>query len=300
MNRRIVQLFGEPTGSLVSGLLLGSRRGMSEELTADLQKTGLSHIVAISGYNITLVILFVGLLLSFLSRKLKILFSLLGVVLFVLLVGAGAAVVRAALMGGIGLLALFYGRQYFVDYALWLTAFVMSLVNPLILTFDSGFHFSFLATMGLIYVVPNLQKWARFVPGRFLLRENFLMTISAQLMVLPVSIWNFGGFSWLAPLINLVVLPFIPLVMLLSALALLFSCFSFVGGEFLAFLTDLIVGFLIWVIGFFADLPWGFLFLKGLPWWLGMVYYGLLYLFTRKERRLKRFLVFRHNLFPLI
>ena len=284
LNRRIGELFGEPTGSLVSGLLLGSRKGMSEELTADLQITGLAHIVAISGYNITILVLFVGMAFGFLSRKWKVVCSILAIVLFVLLVGAGASVVRAAIMGGIGLLALFYGRQYFVSYALLLAAFVMALWNPFVFTFDSGFHFSFLATMGLIYLSPVLEGATRFLPDRFLLKETFLLTISAQVMVLPLAIANFGGFSWISPVVNLLVLPFIPVIMLLAALALFLSFVNFSFGMVLAFVVRLVVNFVIGVVEFFADLSFGFWRFEDFSWWFGGGYYLLLFMLILKHR----------------
>ncbi len=221
---------------------------------------------------------------GFLSRKWKVVCSILAIVMFVFLVGAGASVVRAAIMGGIGLLALFYGRQYFVSYALLLAAFVMSFWNPFVFTFDSGFHFSFLATLGLIYLAPVLEGATRFLPDRFLLKETFLLTISAQVMVLPLAIANFGGFSWISPVVNLLVLPFIPVIMLISALALFLSFVNFYFGMVLAFVVRLVVNLMVEVVEFFADWSFGFWRLEDFSWWFGGGYYLLLFMLILKHR----------------
>lgn len=283
LNFQIGRLFGEPAGGLISGILLGSRRGISEDLNENFQLVGLSHILAISGYNITILILFVGLLFGFLSRKMKVVFSIMVIVLFVLLVGAGASVVRAGIMGGISLLALFYGRQYFVGFVLLLTAFLMAAANPYVLLFDSGFHFSFMATLGLIYLAPSLEKFLLFLPNKFLIRESFLMTLSAQLMVLPLALNNFQGISLIAPIVNLMILPLIPLLMLLSALALAVSFFNFYFGVLVAFSVEILVDFLVWVVEFSADLPFSFLPFENGSWLFAGIYYVcLLFILYRR------------------
>lgn len=282
LNDRIAFLFGEPTGSLVSGLLLGSRKGIPAHLTEDFKRVGLTHIVAISGYNITILILFVGRFFAFFSRRVKVVLSILAICGFVVLVGAGASVVRAGIMGGISLLAIFFGRQYFVGFVVLMTAFLMSVWNPYILLFDSGFHLSFMATLGLIYLVPLLERFGRFLPKSFLIRESILMTVSAQLMVLPLSISSFHGFSWIAPVVNLIVLPFIPLLMLFSALAV------FGLGFVPAFSVEVLVDILVRVVQFFADLPFGFLTFNSSSVVFFCFYYLVLFLFIRRRYYLPR------------
>ena len=220
---RLSEVFAEPHGSFMAGLILGSRKGIPDDLIVDFNATGLTHIVAISGYNITLVILIVSGMFGFLTRRWKAIVSGIFVLLFVLFVGASAAVVRAGVMGVIGLMALYLGRDYVVEIALMAAAFVMAVWNPKILVYDVGFQLSFLATAGLIYVAPKLERFVKWVPQGFGVRESLLMTLSAQVLALPVILLNFERLSLISPIANVFILPFIPLAMLLGFFSVFFG-----------------------------------------------------------------------------
>jgi len=247
LNDRIFKLFPEPHAGFVSGLLLGMRSGISKNLTLDFNETGLTHIVAISGYNITLVIIAVSALFSFLSRKLKVVFAGIFIVLFVVLVGGGSSVVRAAVMGILGLFAVYSGRSRDVSAVLVFSAFAMNLWNPKLIVFDTGFQLSFLATMGLIYVSPKLKNFSLRIPAAFAIRENFTMTLSAQAFALPVILKAFGRISLICPIVNILVLPFIPFVMIFGFLA------AVLNSEILAFFCYVILDVVFFLVRLFAE-----------------------------------------------
>lgn len=258
---KIAEIYSEPHGSMVAGLLLGVRKGIPKELTEDFNETGLTHIVAISGYNITLVIVVVFGLFGFVGRKARVVFASVFVAVFVILVGAGSAVVRAGIMGVLGLFALYFGRQNQVGYAITLSAFLMNVVNPKIAVYDVGFQLSFLATLGLVYVSPRLKVvggvFGRFlarVPVFFAIRENLIMTLSAQAFALPVILRSFGRFSFICPLANIFVLPFIPLIMLTSFVSIVIGFVSDWAGEKAAYVCYLLLEVVFFLVGFFADL----------------------------------------------
>jgi len=255
LSDRIFKLFPEPYAGFVSGLLLGLRSGISKSLTNDFNETGLTHIVAISGYNITLVIIAVSALFSFLKRKTKVIFAGIFIVLFVLLVGGGSSVVRAAVMGILGLFAVYFGRSRSISAVLVFSAFVMNLWNPKLIVYDTGFQLSFLATMGLIYVSPKFKNESGFlwrivrkVPEKFLIRENLIMTLSAQALALPVILKAFGRISLICPIVNILVLPFVPFVMIFGFLAALLN------SEILAFFCYVILDVVFFLVRIFADL----------------------------------------------
>jgi len=219
----INHLYFEPEASFVSGLLLGSRRGMPEDLTTAFQQVGLTHIVAISGYNISLVIAVIFSLFSFLSFKRRIVVSVTAVALFVFFVGASSAAVRAGLMGSLSMWGLYAGRRSQAFFAVLWSAVGMALWNPYIFVYDIGFQLSMASTLGLLTLVPILDskipKWER---GTFF-REAFLLTSSAQITTFPFMLFYFGRISMVSPLINVLVAPFIPLSMLFSFLSLVFG-----------------------------------------------------------------------------
>lgn len=224
LQNRINRLYFEPEASFVSGLLLGSRKGMSEELTGAFQKVGLTHIVAVSGYNISLVIAAIFALFSFLPFKRRIVVSVVAVALFVFFVGASSAAVRAGFMGSLTMWGLYAGRRSQAYFALLWSTVGMTLWNPYILVYDIGFQLSVAATFGLLTLVPILEK---AVPGHQLngalkfFREAFLLTASAQIITFPFMVFYFGRISLVAPMVNVLVAPFIPLAMLFSGASLL-------------------------------------------------------------------------------
>jgi len=259
---RLNRLFPEPYASFAAGLLLGSRRGIPADLTEDFMQCGITHIIAISGYNITLMIVFASGLLRFLPKKAQILGSIVFIVAFVALVGASAAVLRVAVMGILGLVAALGGRKAEVTRLLALTAAGMVLWNPFILVDDLGFRLSFSATAGLVYMsgyVENFFKWIRvydWIPEFFSIREAFLTTMSAQTFSVPVILMSFGRVSLIAPLANVMVAPFIPLAMLFSFVALVVSCVWPWLGLLVAYGAWFFLKFIIWISGILAAVPW--------------------------------------------
>lgn len=254
LEERISVVFPEPYSSMVAGLLLGSRKGIPPDLTLDFNETGLTHIVAISGYNITLVIVIVFSMFGFVSRRKRVVFAVTFVVVFVVLVGASSAVVRAGIMGVCGLMALYFGRKSEVLFSILFAAFVMNLFNPRVLVADVGFQLSFLATLGLVYVAPWFEGRFLRLPATFMIRENIMMTLSAQTFALPVILKNFGRVSLICPIANVFVLPLIPISMILSFLAVVLSFVSVGLGKVFAFGTYLVLDLVFFLVRVFADL----------------------------------------------
>ena len=205
----------EPHASFLNGILLGSKQNIPQELKDDFNVAGVSHITAISGYNITIVALLVSwFLLFFFRRNVAFWFSVVAIFVFTILTGASASVVRSALMGGLVLLANNSGRLYDSKNSLALVAFLMVLVNPMILRYDIGFQLSFMATIGILYLAPLLKNYFKKLPPVLNFGETFLMTVSAQIMVLPLILYYFHNLSVVALPANLLILPLVPLAML--------------------------------------------------------------------------------------
>jgi competence protein ComEC len=253
--KRLSEIFVEPYGSFMDGLILGSRRGLPDDLVANFKTTGLSHIMAISGYNITIVMMAIGGIFWFLGKNAKVIVSSVCVVLFVILVGMSASVVRAAIMGIIGLFALGTGRQYYAFWGLMVAVFLMNVWNPRVLVYDVGFQLSALATLGLIYVSPVVKKYLNFCPEFLGIRETVVMSLSAQIAVLPIMIMNFGQVSLVSIFANVFVLPWIPFAMLFGFLAVVVSFLSMPLGNMIGFFGYLTLKIVIFFVEVFAGLP---------------------------------------------
>lgn len=262
---RIERIFPEPHASFLEGLLTGSRRGIPQHLMDDFNATGLSHIVAISGYNVTVVLIAVSSLLFWLPLRLRFIPSLTALLAFTLLVGAGASVVRAAIMGTMGLLALQLGRRAEMRLTILWTAFFMLAVNPRHLWWDASFQLSFLAVIGISEAKPIIEWLTKRVPTIFGIRDGLQVTLSAQLLSTPWIMLLFGRISLIAPLANLLVLPLLPFAMLLGFLGVTVSFLSWPLGQIISYGTWGILQSIILIVQFFAHLPFAALSIKTGP-----------------------------------
>jgi len=238
----LIRSIHEPVASYVVGILVGVRQSIPAALTAAFARTGTSHILAISGYNITIIVqmLMVGLLRVMPSRR-ALIWALAGVAIFTVFVGAGSSVVRAAIMGSLVIIAGHVGRLPSASTAILLSAALMSLFNPLLVRYDAGFQLSFLAVTGLIYGQPILDRWLEKKVTNAELRSLISATLSAQIVTLPLLLHSFGSLSPYALLVNVLVLPFVPVAMLLG-------CVTAVAGLVFAPLGK-VVGLLAWSVG---------------------------------------------------
>ncbi len=286
--KSIQSSISEPNAAFINGILLGTRTAIPKELKDDFAKTSITHVLAISGYNITIVAAIVSwLLLLFFSRKVSFWFSVFAILTFAVLTGASASVMRAAVMGLLVILARSSGRLYHPRNALTLAAAAMIWLNPLSLRFDIGFQLSFLATAGILFVVPLFEKYLQKLPKLLNFRETFLMTLSAQLMVLPLMLFYFHNFSLIALPANLVVLPLIPFAMLLGFLTGIAGMFWNYLGLAVGAIAWLITSFEIIAVKFFANIPHT-AFQISIPRYVVIIFYILiiyaLYTLNKKQK----------------
>jgi len=247
----------EPQASLFSAIILGSRRGIPQELSDQFNITGTSHLVAISGLNITIItaILMQLGLAFYLPRQKVFWFVTAALILYMILIGFPASAVRAAIMGWLVILAMYLGRLNRSTNALIFAASLMILINPKILRDDVGFQLSFCAVLGLIYLSPLFEKWLEKIPSALGLRESLQMTLAAQISTLPLIVYNFGRLSLIGPVANLLVLPTSSYLMAAGLLAIFLSLLAPVIAQYLFWPVWLILTYLIKVVEFLALVP---------------------------------------------
>lgn len=194
----------QPHSALVAGVTLGSKGSIPTDFWKSLKKSGTTHVVVASGMNVTLVSQF---LISFLSlilaRRRAIPFAIAGILIYALLSGFDAPIIRASIMGSLVFIAQELGRLSFSLRTLFLTIFVMLFIKPDWIT-DVGFQLSFVATLSLILFEPKLDKWFQKLPS--LIRKDFSTSLAAQIGVAPILFVTFGQFNVLSPIVNIAVL----------------------------------------------------------------------------------------------
>lgn len=249
------QVIGEPAGGIVQGMILGSAHRIDPAVYTLFVQLGLSHIIAISGSHITLI---VALILATLirlgfDRRQALLPLLVAIGLYVLLVGAPASALRAAVMGGVVLIGQQLGRSSSIINALLIAAALLVFFDPYALLFDIGFQLSFVAVIGLVYLAPFIdQHLAIFIKWRWI-REIISLTLSAQILTLPLIIFYFTRFSIGGVIANIVIMPIIPLLMVASIIMILLAPLIPVVALVIGLVVSLLVDYWLVVAQWCAD-----------------------------------------------
>ena len=207
----------EPTSSFGLGILIGQRNTLPNELTNQLIMVGLVHIVAVSGYNLTILVRAVG-RLKMGSKYQRLIASLLLIGLFVLITGFAASIVRAAIISILSLWAWYYGREIRPILIITFAGALTGLVNPFYVWGDLGWYLSFLAFFGVLMIAPMVAK-KLFKKEPKLLGMVVLETLAAELMTLPLIMMSFNQLSLVGLIANALVVPLIPFAMLFAAIA---------------------------------------------------------------------------------
>lgn len=262
----IGKIYPEPHGSFMLGLLLGAKTALPDWLIQVFQIIGITHIIAISGYNITILAKVAEKTLGKIGRK-YIFWGVLAMILsFVIMTGAQASIVRAGIMGALLVYAGFIGRRSNAINVLVLAGAVMIFLNPLILRNDVGFQLSFLATLGLVYISPIFEKWFARIPGFF--RVMLSATLAAQVLTLPIIVSSFGRLSLIAPIANVIILGFIPLSMFLGFASGLAGMVWLPLGKIAGFFGFIVLDVIIKISELLAKVPYASLELKINNWWV--------------------------------
>lgn len=262
----IAGTFPEPQGSLLSGILLGVETGIPDSLKNAFRVTGTSHIVAISGFNISIIAgVFTKLFRRIFGEKRAVPLAILAIALYTVLAGASASVVRAAIMGTIVLIAGGLNRPSTGLASLAAAAFLMTAVSPGTL-WDVGFQLSVAATLGLVLYAEPFTRVATRALARFASQENAdrliavggefsILTLAAQITTLPLIAFYFHQISLVSLAANLIVLPVQPQVMILGGIAAIGAMINSTAGALLSWLAWPFVTFTIVVVELLAKVP---------------------------------------------
>ncbi len=277
------RLLPEPESSLLLGLLIGDRSGLPDRLVAAFRLSGTSHILAVSGYNVTKVaeIVLTACACVAVRRRTAAVVAAASLTGFAVLTGGQASVVRAAAMGGLSLLAILCGRRYNAPAALTAAAAVMLALDPRLLRHDVGFQLSFAAVCGLHFFGPAFTRRLTLLPEAGGLRRTAGETLAATLATLPLILCIFGYLPLIGPLANLVILPLIPWAMCFGALSLALGALLPAAGLPAAWLAGLSLRAIIGAASLASLSPLGLTIKPGpaataaLFGWLGLLWYAL-------------------------
>jgi len=262
-----------PAGLLL-GMVFGVKEGIPKDFLEDLRTTGVLHVVAASGMNVSMVAGFLSALFAFfLKRQVAVVASVIGVLFYALLSGLEPSIIRASIMGAVAFSAQIIGRQYLALYSLFLAGMGMLFVSPMLIL-DVGFQLSFLATLGLILIGPLFGGKGGIgeILRRSVVGEGVVTTVSAQVFVLPVLLANFGTYSIFSIPANGLVLWTVPTIMVLGGIGAILGLALEPLGQLFLYLS---LPFLLYfenVVATFTHFG-GLLMARELPWQFVAGYY---------------------------
>jgi len=254
----------EPESLLMGGLILGEKSSFSQAMRQSFVDTGTIHIVALSGYNVTIVAEWIMKIFSFLPRNFSLGLGIFAIFLFVLMTGANSTAVRAGIMAVLALFARATGRNYDAARALVLAGVIMVFFNPFVLGYDVSFQLSFLAVIAVIFFAPKVEKYFMWIKWRWL-RDIVAVTCAVYIFVLPFILYKMGNLSLVALPANILILPFIPLTMLFGFLTgfagLILPIFAIPAG----WVSYLLLHYELAIVGFFSHLPFAAFYISNFP-----------------------------------
>ncbi len=280
----------EPESLLMSGLILGEKSAFSQNLRQSFVDTGTIHIVALSGYNVTIVAEWFMKIFSNLPRHFGIGMGIFSVIIFVLMSGGSSTALRAGVMAVLSLVARATGRNYDVGRALILAGIIMMLFNPFVLVYDVSFQLSFIATIAVIFFAPKIQKYFLWITEKGKLRDIVSVTCACYIFVLPFILYKMGNLSLVALPANILILPVIPLTMALGFLTGFFGIIWYGLAVPFGYLSYALLHYELSVIDFFARFSYASLSIPNFPMWLTIAIYIFFtyYIFGKNIRKLFR------------
>ncbi|MEN6348535.1 MAG: DNA internalization-related competence protein ComEC/Rec2 [Syntrophomonas sp.] len=258
--------------AILIGMLLGNVEGMDENQYSEFQKTGIIHIFSVSGVHIGFLLLLCTWFTSLLklSRKANFFTCLFLMLLYGTMVGWPVCVVRSVLMATLGLIAYYMGRESQLLNSLGLSGLIILIVDPYAL-FTISFQLSFLATWGLIYLFPLVKKRLNYNNRIW---DLVLVSLCAQLAVIPLIAYYFNLFSPLSLLSNLLTTYLSGFAVILGFLTLITGGVLPVLGSFLLYPAGLSIELILILNKFVLNLPGSYFWVATPPVLLTVCYYG--------------------------
>jgi len=270
------QLLPEPLSTLMVGIIIGLKQPLPDVISTAFARTGLSHVTAVSGYNVTIIIVWISFLLMMISRRVNFWGTILVTIIFIILTGASASVIRAGILAILVICAKYLGRRPYYPILVLLVADLMLIFNPYALKNDISFQLSFLAFAGLLILAQPIaqNKYLQFIPENW--RQILGETLGAQILALPILVYNFGLISLVAPLSNILILPTIPATMLIGFLTGIGGMIDLKLGQIFAIFSWLILKYILIVVENLSKLSWAAIPFKTSQWWWMPLYYILI------------------------
>lgn len=245
----------EPAASFGLGILIGQRNTLPDDVSKQLAAVGLTHIIAVSGYNLTIIVDAVRRLMKSRSKYQTVLVIGLLISLFLAMTGMSASIVRASIVSMLSIAAWYYGRKFKPVLLIAFAAAVTAGWNPLYLWGDIGWYLSFLAFFGVLVIAPLVMRRLYGAREPKFLQAIIVETVSAQIMTLPLILYIFQQMSVISILSNVLIVPLVPIAMLLALIAGLAGMWMPLLAGWFAWPAKLLLTYVLDLAGVLSKVP---------------------------------------------
>lgn len=259
---------------LLAWILLWARENVHKELNDAFNNSWTTHFIAVSWFNITILIIFLWFLFKFFPIVIRSILIIWFLIVFCLFVGLEASVVRAWIMWILWYIISISWRKSISISLVLISCFFMLLYNPFFINYDLSFQLSFLAVLWILYTNDLFSKILKKLPDFFSIKESFILTLSAMCFTLPIMIFDFWQVSILSPISNVLIAWTIPLIMLIWLISIIWYFIVPLLWNILWFFSYLLLKWDITIIQFFWNLD--FFIIKS-NFWTYSIYFKLIY-----------------------
>jgi competence protein ComEC len=274
----IKNIFPQKEAGLFAGIMVGEKSLLPKETLNDFQIAGLTHMIVLSGHNITLVTIAITTMLAWfgMGYRARRLGAIAIIPVFLIMTGLGASSLRAGIMAIIALLLQITTRPAHAFRIIVYTICIIGWMNPRTLLYDPGFHLSLLAFIGLVFIAPIAERWTEGMPELFGIGSLIVETTAVQLFVLPYILWMSGQISLLILISNILVVPLTSFIMSGGFLATLLGMVSYPLGSFLAWPIQKLLSYTIWIAHIIGSVSQAVITIPPFGGWVVLLFYGVI------------------------
>lgn len=290
IKRQIKKLYQGETIGLLEAMFLGEKENIDYQVLSDFQKTGLSHIIAISGLHIGMLYLLLDKLICVVTKNSKYKFFLLftGLILYNYILGHNISAIRATMMILVYVFAISFDKGYNKERSLYFSLVTYLLVFPEGV-FSGGFLLSYSAVISLFYIYPMLKnhiisktKETYLLTAQSLIIDLALISVSVNIMTIPLLIYLFQGISLVSVFVNILVVPVVMSFYTIGIFSILLSFIYVPLGLFLGGTVEIITNYMIVVIKQVNQFPLIYKYIKTPTITVIIVYYLILYVIVKR------------------
>ena len=292
IENKIDEYFVPPYSSILKSMIVGNKAALDKDTKNDFVNSGLIHILVISGLHIgfcAAIFLFIFKILGF-KLKYVYLLTIPALFFYTLMTGANPPAVRATIMASCVLISFMLDREPLIYNALSLSALIILIINPQSL-FTASFQLSFFATFGIVYLYPKFRFAFGFIRNKFLSAawDVACVTLSAQFALIPILIYYFGKISVVSFVLNLIIVPLVPVIIVLSLIFYAVSFLSSYTAFGTAFVLTYVLKFILYLISFSSKLSFAVVY-TAVPGLAAMIFYYVAFYIMVEYRKSKKLL----------